>query len=252
MRSTPAFTFVALVLASVPAAAQREAARPAPAAGNAAVISDVSSSYAQMEQSLEAQFAKLKKRAKDDIDALADKIKDMERQIAALKDQAKKIEQVAQKLEQLLPEIMAAVGSDSGGMRRTPPATSDQLAALLAAERAKAGLPETPGFPNLTPADLSTASSLKGSNAAAFLSNRIAQQASQKLAEIDKAIEAKRKEIASLKAQIVELDKQLAKLEADKQKAIADLKTKKEKALAEAAKAQDARLIRIPTPTPKR
>ena len=284
MRSTPALTFIGFFLAAsaaataapqpgdtvvkvpvtptpasgtdrpgdgqAPIANDTVGAGPVKAATTQALLQDVASSYDQMERNIELQFAKLMQEAKGQKQALEDKIKEIDRQIAALKEQARKIEQVAQKLEELLPRILAAVGSDSGGMRRTPSAKGDQLAALLASERAKAGLPATPGFPNLTPADLSTASSLKGSNGAAFLSSRIAQQASEKIAEIDKAIEAKKKEIASLKAQIAELDKQLAKLEADKQKAIAELRKQKEKAIAEATKAQDSRLIRIPTPTP--
>jgi hypothetical protein len=113
-------------------------------------------------------------------------------------------------------------------MRRTPAPKSDQLAALLASERAKAGLPSTPGFPSLTPGDFSTASSLPGSNGAAFLSSRIAQQASQKLAEINASIDAKKKQSSSLVAQIAERDKQIAALEADKQKSLAALKKQKE------------------------
>jgi septal ring factor EnvC (AmiA/AmiB activator) len=199
-----------------------------PGPGNAvrahALHQDVASSYNQMEKSIELQFAKLKKQVKDDIDALESKIKEIDRQIAALKEQARNIQLVAAKMEELLPKLMAGLGSDSGGMRRTPP-NGGQIAALLASERAKAGLPATPGFPNLTPADLSTASSLKGSNAAAFLSNRINQQASSKIAGIDGAIAAKRKEIAALKTQVAEREKQLAKIEADRQKAIARIPT---------------------------
>ena len=218
---------------------------PTPAGAQPNVVSDVTASYDRMEQSIEIEFAKLKKQTKNDIDALDDKIKEMDRQIAALKDQANKIEKVAQKLEDLLPKIMAGIGSDSSGMRRTPSPKSDQFSSLLASERAKAGLPSTPGFPNLTPADLATAFSLPAANRPAFLSSLIAQQASRKISEIGNAIDAHKKESASLKAQIPALEKQIAELDADRQKALADLQKQKASALKSVPTA-------TPTPIPKR
>ncbi|HEY3350669.1 MAG TPA: hypothetical protein VGM13_12915 [Thermoanaerobaculia bacterium] len=57
---------------------------------------------------------------------------------------------------------------------------------------------------------------------------------------------------SALEDQIRAIDKQIAKLEADRQKSLADLRKQKEKAIKEASKAQDVRLVRTPTPAPKR
>ncbi|MGA7992055.1 MAG: hypothetical protein WCC53_11520 [Thermoanaerobaculia bacterium] len=106
------------------------------------MLTDVSSSYAQMEKNLELMYAKLIQEAKGRKSALEDQIKNIDQQIGKLKQAARKIELLAQKIEELLPKIVGAVGKDPGtGKRRTPSTTErDQFAAMLAAELAKAGI----------------------------------------------------------------------------------------------------------------
>lgn len=216
MVSVPALTFLGILLASPSAA-------PA--------------MHAQMEASIEQQFAKLKKQVKDDIDALEAKIKEIGRQVAALKEQAKQIEQVAKKMEQVLPNLVAQVGRDPGAGRTRTPSANDPLAARLKAELASAGLPLTPDEAQ----EVVNALRKGGSAGIALATQIIASIAEAHTKQIDGQINSTTATIKARKDQISALEKQLVKLDQDKAKALAD-----------AVKMQDARLIRTPTPTPKR
>jgi polyhydroxyalkanoate synthesis regulator phasin len=241
---------------NAPIATDATGSPPANAAATQAVLGDVSNAYAGMEKNIELQFGKLTQQTKGNIEALEDKIKSLESQIEKLKQEAKKIELIAQKIEELLPKIMAAFGTDPGGaLKRTPSAAKGaDLKAFLAAELTRAGVSMSQEFPKLLLADMSTAASLPGGTAVAFLSSRFGEQAAQKIAETNKTIDTLQAQLKALKEQLAALEKQVAKLEQDKQKALGETRKQKEKALAEAAKARDARLVRIstPTPTPKR
>lgn len=290
MRSIPAFTLVGFVLSAAPAAAQRELAPPAltPAAGGPALLADVSISFDQMEKNIEQQYAKLIRKEKDQKSALEDTIKDLDRQIQAVKEQIKKIQLVAQRIQELLPKILSAVGSDSGGVfgGAFSEAKRAQLEALLAAELSKAGVSlsakeiqgiaaaitkggqggmstalqivitiaeagaaRSPDFPKVVAAEVSSAASLPGASAAAFFSSRFSDQASRRIQDFNRAIDSANAEKKTLKERIAALDKQIAKLEEDKAKALAELRKQKEKAIV-AAKAIDTRIVRLPTPTP--
>ncbi|MCM3877016.1 MAG: hypothetical protein NEA02_11430 [Thermoanaerobaculia bacterium] len=276
-----------------PIATDPVGSRPADTAAAQAMLSDVVNAYDQMEKNVELQFAKLTHDAKGSKDALEEEIKALGSQILKLEQAAKKIEAVAQKMQELLPKIMAAVGSDPGAALRRAPSTAKESAfeALLKTELAKAGVSlstkeiqsiaeaitkggqaamsaalqivitiaeagvgKSPDFPKVLPADLSAAAQLPGAAAASFLSKRFSEQASQKIAETNQAIKTAQSQIKALKEQIKEIDRQIAKLEEDKQKALAETRKQKEKALEDALKARDSRVIRLrtPTPTPKR
>lgn len=243
MRSIPAFTVVGFILSAAPAVAQREVARPAltPTAGGQVLLSDVSNSYAQMEKNIELKYAKLIQEAKGNKGALEDQIKTIEQQIEKLKQAARKIELVERKLEELLPKIMEALGSDSnaGKGRTSPTNRNDQLASRLATELAKAGLGLSPDEIR----DITDAVKRGGVDAAR-------RQAEDRVRAINKSIELSKAKIKSLREQIAALDKQIEKLQQEKEKALADLRKQKEKALADAKRAQAERLIHLPTPTP--
>jgi len=152
-------------------------------------------------------------------------------------------------MEELLPKIMGQIGHDPGaGKARTPSTKEDQLAAQLKAELAGLGL-------SVSPDQLSNIMNALGKGGGGGMAlamqivTNIAEARSRQINDQTRSAgAAKQDQIARIAA----LDKQIAKLEADKQKAIADLRKQHEKALAEAQKAQDSRLIRLPTPTPKR
>lgn len=250
MMPGPVFAFIGFFLAA-PAAAQKAVARPAltPVAVSSNVRSDTSASFDQMEKSIEQEYAKLVQDAKTQKSDLEDKIKEIDRQIAALKEHAKKLDQVARKMDELLPKIMAGLGGDTGGRGRTPsPPKRDQFAAHLKAELAALGV-------GVSPDQLSKimdALGKGGSGGMALAMQIVTQIADARAKQLDDQIASAAVARQAQKAQIAALEKQIAKLEADKQKAIAELRKQKEKALADAQKAQDSRLLRLPTPTPAR
>ncbi len=202
------------------------------------MLSDVASSYDQMEQSIETEFAKLTQDARRNKGALEDKIKELERQIAKLKDDADKIARIARKIDDVLPKFMAALGSDTGGGNaRTPSTKRDQLAAQLSAELAGQGL-------SLSPDELQglVGALAKGGSAGMALAVQLVTTiANGRTRGINDQIASAGAAIQDRKTQIAALDKQIAKLDLEKAKALEDAK-----------KAQNARLIRLPTPTPAR
>ncbi len=243
MRFVPGVPLVALGLAAAPAlAAQPISARPQPTPRPNAALADVSRYYDAMEQNVEVQFAKLKKQAKDDIDALESKIKEIDRQIASLKERAGKIVQIAAKMDALLPKFMAALGRDTGGRTgRAASSKRDQVAAQLRTELAGLGVVVSPDQLSKIVDGLE-----KGGRAgmaqAVFLCTAIAEA---DLKRIDDQLGSAAAAKQDQKTRIAALDKQLAKLEADRQKAIAALKAQKEKALKNVPTA-------TPTPSPRR
>ena len=248
MRSLPAFTLVGFVLAALPAAAQG-LVPPAPTpAGGQAVLSDIRNTYDRMEQNIEMEYAKLKQEAKNNIDALNDKIKEIDKAIEKLKQEAERIELISRKIQELLPRILEAISGDPVAQRERAPLTSlnDRVAVRLGAELAKAGLALSSAEIN----EIVNAVKRGGTPAARKWTD-------DHLAATNKGIESKKAEIKSLKAQIAALEKEIAKLEQDKQKALASLRQQKQRALEqarktldEARKTSDARLMRLPTPTP--
>jgi hypothetical protein len=203
-----------------------------------------------MEKNLEQQFGKLTQQAKSSITALEDKIRDLESQIQTLKQAATKIDLLAQKIQELLPKIMAAVGTDPGGaLRRTPSTKEDQLAAQLRAELAGLGA----GASSDQVSKIVDALAKGGSGGMALATQIVTRIAEARSKQIDGQINSAAAAIKPQVDQVSALEKQLAKLDQDKARALADLRTQRGKALADAAKAQDARLA-IPTsiPTPKK
>ena len=193
-------------------------------------------------------FAALPAETKSNKDALEEQIKNDVTQIELLKQAAKKTQLVAQKIQELLPEILGFVGSDpAGGNGRTPSKRRDELAGLLAADLAGAGVnrsageikkvaeaivkggqgamdaavqvvtliaessagqvPTAPDFPKVTPGDLSNAARLSDAAAADFFSRLLGEQAAQRIAATNKAIDMAEAEIKSLKKQVAELDR---------------------------------------------
>lgn len=160
MRPIPAFTFIGFFLAAsaaagpvtptatpapgtarpgdgqAPIAADSVGSRPVKAAGTPALLQDVANSYNQMEQSIEAQYAKLLREARDQKSSVEEKIKDIDRQVAALKEQAKKIEQVAEKMAQINAQIDAL--NENGRALRAQIAALDAEIAKLERDRQKA------------------------------------------------------------------------------------------------------------------
>jgi hypothetical protein len=253
-RASPSFfmRFLALAfLLRLPAAAQHEVARPAstPAAGASSTLSDISSSYARMEANIEQEYAKLEKQAKDDIDALENKIKEIDRQIASLKERARKVSQVAAKMDELLPKFMAALGRNAGGgTGRAASSRRDQVAAQVGTELAQLGVAVSPDQLTKIMDGLEKGGSA-GMAQALSICTAIAEAESKRIdGQLGTAAASKQDQ----KTRIAALDNQLAKFEADRQKAIAALKVQKEKALADAQKARDSRLLHLPTPTPAR
>jgi predicted nucleic acid-binding Zn-ribbon protein len=311
MRSIPVFALAGFVLSAAPGAAQRDVARPAltPTAGGQLVLADVSSSFDRMEKNIELQYAKLKQEAKNNQDALQDKIKEIDKAIERLKQVAKRIELLSQKIQELLPRIVGAVGSDSGaGIGRTPSTTErDRFAAMLAVELAKAGigmsadqlqktaeaigrggqgamalavyltteiaeanadksvsgaatksarggsagapsaalqsLAARQDFPRVSQGDVASAAQLPGSAAASYFANRFSGQAAERLAATNKAIDSEQQKKKALVNQVAALEKEIAKLEQDRQKALADLRSQRMKAV---------RTSPTATPTPKK
>jgi septal ring factor EnvC (AmiA/AmiB activator) len=143
MRSIRALALVASFLAGVPAAAQPGLPLAVTTAGGqAAMLADVEKTFDQLEKNVDLEYAKLTQEVKKNIDALNAKIKEHEKKIEELKRTAEKIQIIEQKLGELLPKVVGAVGSDPDVGRRTAPSTGrrDQLAAQLASELAKAGM----------------------------------------------------------------------------------------------------------------
>jgi TolA-binding protein len=79
---------------------------------------------------------------------------------------------------------------------------------------------------------------------------KLKQETKGKIEALNDQIKDLAKQIEALKEQVKKLEQLLAKIEQDKERALTDLRKQKEKALADARKAQDARLVRLPTPTP--
>jgi septal ring factor EnvC (AmiA/AmiB activator) len=142
MKPVGALLVAAFLAVAATAAAQRESVPPPPTpVQGQALLSDVQTSYARMEQNIEQQYAKLIQEAKNNKQKLEDQIKSLQNQITKLKETAKKIQLVMQKLQELLPKVVGAVGSDPhGGKGRTTSAGQrDSLEALLRVELARAG-----------------------------------------------------------------------------------------------------------------
>jgi hypothetical protein len=115
--------------------------------------------------------------------------------------------------------------------------------AQTSASRSLPGRDAGPGFPKVAPADLSAATPMRGSGAASYFASRFSKQAGDRLAETNAAISSAKQAIKSRKDQIAGLDKQIEKLQQDRDKAIADLRAQGQRALANALKS--------PTPTPR-
>jgi len=82
----------------------------------AAVMNDVSAAFDDMSGAIDMAYAKVIHDCKSNIEDLENKIKDMTQKIKELKAEADKIMKIADKMEQLLPEIMAHVGTDQGNI----------------------------------------------------------------------------------------------------------------------------------------
>jgi septal ring factor EnvC (AmiA/AmiB activator) len=89
------------------------------------------------QDSIDVEFAKLEKQARDEKEKLQDQIKAIEKQLEVLKSQIKKIDLITDKIAELLPVIVEQVGSKTGD-------GSASLAALLGQELAKAGVSVSP------------------------------------------------------------------------------------------------------------
>jgi septal ring factor EnvC (AmiA/AmiB activator) len=245
-RAGPALGLALVLLAGTShVAAQTGTAGPtgppgAPPATSSAIVADVQRQYDSMEQSIEQQYAKLLKSAKDKKAALEDKIKELERRIDALKAQAKKIELVAQKMDQLLPKIQATPGSGPAPSKgaRSSAARVDEVAALLSAELAKDGV-------QASPAEVRWAAEALGDGGPAA-GARVSAQAKERIDRVNAAIAASSKDIQLQRAQIQALDQEIAKLEKEREKALAELRTKKQKAIEQAATRQDSAAKPLP------
>jgi septal ring factor EnvC (AmiA/AmiB activator) len=135
------------------------------------------------------------------------------------------------------------------------------MASLLAA--ASPAAQPSPARPTATPAGTQAVVSEVTNTYAAMEKNveltsaKLIQESNGQKEALEEKIRALEHQIVKLqmefqtaKYEIAAIEKQTAKLEQDKEKAIADLKKQKQKAIADVQKAQDARLIRTPTPTP--
>lgn len=240
---------LALFALAHPLAAQPTVGRsPAPSATRPAapdaILADVERQYASMEQSLEVEYAKLTKTAKDKKSALEDKIKELERRIDALKAQAKKIELVAQKMDQLLPKIQATTGPGLGPPKgaRSSAARVDEVAALLSAELAKDGV-------QASPAEVRWAAEALGDGGPAA-GARVSAQTKERIDRVNAAIASTSKDIQLQRAQIHALDQEIAKLEKEREKALVELRAKKQKAIEQAATRQDSAAKPVPPPKP--
>lgn len=80
--------------------------------------------------------------AKGKRDALEDEIKSIDGQIEKLKQAADKLARIGQKIEELMPRLLAALGSDENARRMPTPSTakSGAFAAVLENELPKSGL----------------------------------------------------------------------------------------------------------------
>lgn len=76
------------------------------------IINSINTAYAQLEKSIEDQYAKLKKECRDKIDELTKKIKDVKDEIEELRRQIDKLEAMAERMEKELDKVLAHVGED--------------------------------------------------------------------------------------------------------------------------------------------
>ncbi len=302
--AVPAATLVVASLVSATSLHAAERLRtvrpvPTPALPARATVLEVQNAYDRTEKDVEAEYAKLIQEASAEKSALGDKIKQIDRQIEALKNEIRRIELLQKKIEELLPKILAFVGSDSaGGFGAANAGRPVELTALLAGELGKAGVSIPPdqlagtaaaitkggpngmaaawgivlqiaragsstprerlgphAFPDVSSADLSNAASLPPGSATAFLLGRVSQQAAGEIKRLDDAIDSLRKESKRLAFEINTLEAQIAKVEAERAKAIEGLKTQRAKALEEANRLRSPAAIRLApaaTPTPAR
>lgn len=80
----------------------------------ATIMNDVRDNFGNFDGDINAQFEKLKKECKNDIQALNDKIKELGDKADKLEEMAKKLQKIADKMETLIPELLQHVGEDPG------------------------------------------------------------------------------------------------------------------------------------------
>jgi cell division protein FtsB len=245
MRAAFHLPAVALLAAAValpgaaPAAEKGDAARPAlTSTSPAPAPAGVASTYDQMEKNIELQYAKLIQDERKEIASLQTKIKELEGQIAGLKQQASRIEILADKIATLLPVLLESVAADpTPGKGRKAAAPQGTLGARIAAELDKSGLGLSP---DERTAVLHVAND--GPQSLTAVAGRFQKWELDELGRINAAIEAKQKAIAALKKQVAQAESQIAKLEQQKNKELEALKLARAKALAAE--------IKWPAPTP--
>jgi hypothetical protein len=81
---------------------------------SATIMNDVRDNFANFDGDINAQFEKLKKECKNDIQALNDKIKELGDKAKKLEEMADKLQKIADKMEKLVPELLMNVGADPG------------------------------------------------------------------------------------------------------------------------------------------
>jgi septal ring factor EnvC (AmiA/AmiB activator) len=118
------------------AAAARPIFTPLPKGASAA---DVQGRFDALERATEQEYSKLIKEARDQQSAIEDKLRQIDRQVETLKNEVRRIELLQKKIEEVLPKILAFVGSDSA-LGAAPGARQAQVTALLSGELSKAGV----------------------------------------------------------------------------------------------------------------
>jgi transposase len=219
--------WLVLLATPAPAVSQPRVGGPTVAPAQGAVPSGTP--LATTEQSIAQEYAKLIQEAMTQQAALRGQIEALDEKIEALKQQASRIQLIAQKTEQVLPKILSALGRDSGGKE---PASAVRQArdpgAVIAGELAKVGVTASAGELRW----LVEAIGHGGPGAG----GRVQVQAMARFQRANIAIDSTRDQIAQLRAQIVALDQQIAKLQKQRDEALAALEKQQKKASEEARK----------------
>jgi polyhydroxyalkanoate synthesis regulator phasin len=218
-----------LLAGSAPAAAQSDVVGPAVTPGQRRVD--------PKEQSIAQQYAKLIQDVKTSKAALEDEIEELERRIEALKKQASRVELIAQKTQQVLPKILAAVEPGSGGGRAAAPAARlEDLGALLGAELSKAGVETSPDELRWVVEAIGRGGPGAGS--------RVSAQAAERIERTHVAIDATGQRVEELRGQVEVLDEEIASLQKERDRALAE--QQKQKAIEDARRRRESTAERIP------